>query len=381
MSSLTVSDFLKITSNKLNFVREKYVEKNIPNNFDQICIFFNIGDLRSTISLSSMLLPRFRKETKSLRYFIVFGYPGFSALYPYADEYWSFDPDNFAKVYNSSSNHDNNSEFKNIYLRHLNENFREVIKADIFLEVYNNFFLNKFWEKNKNIRIILPQVINNLANDDAVTTRFNELKNKRRLFIFPNKTMQIIRKGNLVHQEIKQEFWVKLAERLLQNNIDLICVKHYLTHDISSSFTDNNNILFFNEKDINKIMSLMRMAGITLDFFSGISRMSNIARVPFILVDERIRYFNHREYEFEDVIGNEVLDNERFFIFADLININNDLYNNIAGNIISKIDKILNINNGVLYSEYSDKLSSYQNVRYHQSKKMGLKFLKFPKVN
>ena len=109
--------------------------------------------------------------------------------------------------------------------------------------------------------------------------------------------------------------------------------------------------------------------------------MSNIARVPFILVDERIRYFNHREYEFEDVIGNEVLDNERFFIFADLININNDLYNNIAGNIISKIDKILNINNGVLYSEYSDKLSNYQNVRYHQSKKMGLKFLKFPKVN
>jgi len=381
LSNLTVSDFLKITSNKLNFVREKYVEKNIPTNFDQICVFFNLGDLRSTIALSSMLLPRFRKETKSLRYFIVFGYAGLSALYPYADEYWSFNPDNFAKVYNSSSNYDNNSELNNIYLRHLNENFREVIKSDIFLDVYHNFFLNKFWEKNKNIRIVLPQVMNNLANDDIVVSRFNGLKNKRKLFIFPNKTMQVIRKGNLVHQEIKQEFWVNLVQRLLQNNVDLVCVKHHLTHDISSNFTDNNNILFFNEKDVNKIMSLMRMTGITLDFLSGISRLSNIARVPFILVDERIRYFNNREYEFEDVVGNEVLDRERFFIFADLININNDLYTNIAGNIISKIDKILNINNGVLYSEYSDKLSNYQNVRYHQSKKMGLKFLKFPKVN
>ena len=381
MSSLNVSDFLKITSNKLNFIREKYVENNIPTNFDKICVFFNLGDLRNTLAISSMLLPRFRKETKSLRYFIVFGYAGLSSLYPYADEYWSFNPDSFAKVYNSSSNYDNSSELKNIYLRHLNENFREVIKSDIFSETYNNFFLNKFWEKNKSIRIVLPQVMNSLVNDDAITIRFNELKNKRKLFIFPNKTMQIIRKGNLIHQEIKQEFWVNLAERLLQNNVDLICVKHYLTHDISSNFTENKNILFFNEKDVNKIMSLMRMSGITLDFFSGISRLSNIARVPFILVDERMRYFNHREYEFEDVIGSEALSNERFFIFADLINVNNDLYNNIAGNIISKIDKILNINNGVLYSEYTDKLSSYQNVRHYQSKKMGLNFLKFPKVN
>ena len=381
MSNLTVSDFLKITSNKLNFIREKYIEKNIPSNFDQICVFFNLGDLRNTLAISSMLLPRFRKETKSLRYFIVFGYHGFSSLYPYADEYWSFNPDNFAKVYNSSAGYENYSDLKNIYLRHLNENFREVIKSDIFLDVYNNFFSTKFWEKNKNIRIILPQVMNNLANDDSIVAKFNSLKNKRKLFIFPNKTMQIIRKGNLVHQEIRQEFWINLVERLLQNNVDLVCIKHYLTHDISPNFIDNKNILFFNEKDINKIMSLMRMTGITLDFFSGMSRLSNIARVPFILVDERMRYFNHREYEFEDVIGNEVLDRERFFIFADLMNANNDLYNNIAGNIISKIDRILSINNGVLYSEYADKLSNYQNVRYYQSKKMGLKFLKFPKVN
>lgn len=381
MSNLTVSDFLKITSNKLNFVREKYTEKNIPNNFDQITVFFNLGDLRSTFSLASMLLPRFRKETKSLRYFIVFGYPGFSSLYPYADEYWSFNIDNFSKIYNCSSGINNISELKNIYLRHLNENFREVIKADVFLDVYDNFFLGKYWEKNKNIRIILPQVMNYLANDDSIVAMFNSLKNKRKLFVFPNKHMQVIRKGNLVYQEIKQEFWVNLIDRLLQNNVDLVCVKHPLTHDFSASFIDNKNILFFNEKDINKIMSLMRLTGISLDFFSGISRLSNIARVPFILVDERMRYFNYREYEFEDVIGNEVLDRERFFIFADLMNANNDLYNNIAGNIISKIDKILNNNNGVLYSEYADKLSNYQNVRYYQSKKMGLNFLKFPKVN
>lgn len=381
MSNLTVSDFLKITSNKLNFVREKYTEKNIPNNFDQITVFFNLGDLRSTFSLASMLLPRFRKETKSLRYFIVFGYPGFSSLYPYADEYWSFNIDNFSKIYNCSYGINNISELKNIYLRHLNENFREVIKADVFLDVYDNFFLGKYWEKNKNIRIILPQVMNSLANDDSIVAMFNSLKNKRKLFIFPNKHMQVIRKGNLVYQEIKQEFWINLIDRLLQNNVDLVCVKHPLTHDFSASFTDNKNILFFNEKDINKIMSLMRLTGISLDFFSGMSRLSNIARVPFVLVDERMRYFNYREYEFEDVIGNEVLDRERFFIFADLMNANNDLYNNIAGNIISKIDKILNNNNGVLYSEYTDKLSNYQNVRYYQSKKMGLNFLKFPKVN
>ena len=109
------------------------------------------------------------------------------------------------------------------------------------------------------------------------------------------------------------------------------------------------------------------------------SRLAIIARTPYILADERIRYFNYKEYEFEDVVG-ESLHGERFFIFADLLNANNDLYNNIASNIISKIDKIKQNSKGILGSEYIDRLSNYQNVRYYQSKKMGLNFLKFPKV-
>ena len=380
MNSLTVSDFLKITSKKLNFSRDKYTEKNIPSNFDQITVFFNLGDLRNTLSLSSMILPRFRKETKSLRYFIVFGYPGFSSLFPYADEYWSFDPENFFKIYNGSCGLDNSINLKTIYLRHLNENFREVIKSENFNDIYDHYFLKRYWDKNKNIRIILPQIINSLASNDSFVEKYSNINIDKKIFIFPNKTMQVIRKGKLVFEEIKSEFWTNLIKKLLENNISVFCIKHPLTHDVSSNFIDEKNILFFNELDVNQIMSLMRMSGCVFDFFSGISRLAIISRTPYILADERIRYFNYREYEFEDVVG-ESLHGERFFIFADLMNSNNDLYNNIASNIISKIDKIIKNNKGILSSEYTDKLSNYQNVRYYQSKKMGLQFLKFPKVN
>lgn len=379
MNNLTVSDFLKITSKKLNFSREKYVEKNIPNNFDQITVLFNLGDLRNTLSLSSMVLPKFRKETKALRYFIVFSYPGFSSLFPYADEYWSFDPENFFKIYNNSCGLDNSINLKTIYLRHLNENFREVIKAESFNDIYDHFFIKRYWEKNKNIRIILPQVINSLASNDSFVEQYSKININKKVFIFPNKTMQIIRKGKLIYEEIKYEFWVNLIKKLLENDVGIFCVKHPLTYDMSAEFTENKNILFFNEIDINQIMALMRMAGCVFDFFSGISRLAIMSRTPYILADERIRYFNYKEYEFEDVVG-ESLHGERFFIFADLMNANNDLYNNIASNIINKIDKIKKNSKGMLNSEYIDKLSNYQNVRYYQSKKMGLKFLKFPKV-
>ena len=381
MSNLTVSDFLKITSRKLNFNREKYIEKNIPNNFDQITVLFHMGDLRNTFSLSSMILPKFRKELKSLRYFIVFGYAGFSSLFPYADEYWSFDKENFSRVYNQSFGFENLSDLKTIYLRHLNENFREVIKSETFNDIYNHYFLKRYWEKNKSIRIILPQIINTLPTNDDFLNKISKFNSSKRIFIFPNKTMQIIRKGKLIHEEIKKEFWVNLIKILLKDNVDVICVKHPLTHDISADFINQDNILFFSETDMNQIMSYMRMAGCVFDYFSGISRLAIIARVPYILADERIRYFNYKEYEFEDVVG-ENLTGERFFIFADLTNANNDLFSSIASNIISKIDKInKENNNGLLSSEYIDRTSTYQNVRYYQSKKMGLKFLKFPKVN
>ena len=379
MNNLTVSDFLKITSKKLNFNREKYIEKNIPSNFDQITVLFNLGDLRNTLSLSSMILPKFRKETKSLRYFIVFSYPGFSSLFPYADEFWSFDQENFLRIYNSSLGLDNFNSLKTIYLRHFNENFREVIKSESFNDIYDHFFLKRYWEKNKNIRIILPQIINSYSSNDVFVEKYSNINTNRKIFIFPNKTMQIIRKGKLTYEEIKVEFWINLIKKLLNNNISVICVKHPLTHDISSHFIDEKNILFFNEIDLNQIMSLMRMSECVFDFFSGISRLAIAARTPYILADERIRYFNYKEYEFEDVVG-ESLYGDRFFIFADLLNANNDLYSNIASNIISKIDKIKKISKGILSSEYIDKLSNYQNVRYYQSKKMGLNFLKFPKV-
>ena len=381
MSNFSLSDFLANTASKLNFRREKFIEKNIPSNFDQITVFFGLGDLRNTAAISSMILPRFRKEKKALRYFIVFGYPNFSCLYPYADEYWSFSNDEkLDQVYYNSNGLDNNSNLKTIYLRHLNENFRDVVKQEDFASIYDGCLKTNFWEANKNIRIILPQLSASYVNfNEEIQKKFNELK-KRKILIFPIKNMQIYRKNKLVFQPLEIGFWKNLIKMLLSLEISVVCIKNNLTYDLSEFFIDEKDVFNFAENDLEKIMSLMRLTGCVLDFFSGIGRYAAIARVPYIVVDERYRYFKFKEYEFEDVVGNN-LPIERLFLFADLINPTNNLFENVAKNIINKVDKVINgleKIKGIPDAPYLDYISNYENVRYYQTQKLGVNFIKFP---
>jgi hypothetical protein len=381
MNTFSISEFLTNTANKLNFKREKYVEKNIPSNFDQITVFFALGDLRSTAAVSTMLLPRIRKEKKALRYFIVFGYPNFSCLYPYADEYWSFNAEEkLDQIYYSSNGLDNYSNLKTIYLRHLNENFREVTKQEDLSNIYDGCLLTPYWENNKNLRVILPQISSSVVSfNEAVQAKFNNLGSKK-LFVFPNKNIQIYRKNKLIYQSVSIDFWKSLIQKLLNLGIGLVILKNPLTYDLSEFFSNEDKVFNVAENDLEKIMSLMRLSGCVLDFFSGIGRFAAIARTPYIVADERYRYFKFKEYEYEDVIGKNV-PIERIFLFADLINPSNNLFENVANNIINKIDKImdkLQKNKGLSDAPYSDFLSNYENVRYYQTQKLGVNFIKFP---
>ena len=99
-----------------------------------------------------------------------------------------------------------------------------------------------------------------------------------------------------------------------------------------------------------------------------------------INIDERYRYFNFKEYEFEDTVGKKV-PIERLFLFADLINPLNNLFENVAKNIIKKIDSVFNEsekNKGLTDAPYLDYISNYDNVRYYQTQKLGVNFIKFP---
>ena len=85
----SVVDFLKRTSERNGFNRDRFEERKIPTDFSNVCILPFFGDLRSTCILSSFLLHRYRQEVKSSRYFILASWPGFQGLFPYVDEYWS----------------------------------------------------------------------------------------------------------------------------------------------------------------------------------------------------------------------------------------------------------------------------------------------------
>ena len=155
MSNFPISEFLTNTASKLNFKREKFIEKNVPTNFDQISVFFALGDLRSTVAVSTMLLPRIRKEKKALRYFIVFGYPQFSCLYPYADEYWSFNSEEkIEDIYYGSSGLDNFSNLKTtsfIQIIHESENHHLRGSTEIKTQLIKQMKIYYLFENDEEI--------------------------------------------------------------------------------------------------------------------------------------------------------------------------------------------------------------------------------------
>ena len=84
-----VADFLSRASDRNGFIRERFEERKIPTDHSSLIIMPFFGDLRSSCILSSLLLQRYREETKGSKYFIFASWPGFQGLYPYVDEYWA----------------------------------------------------------------------------------------------------------------------------------------------------------------------------------------------------------------------------------------------------------------------------------------------------
>ncbi len=93
MNQLPVPQILKNAADKTGFRRVRYSEKKIPTSISNVTVFLFLGDIRSSFILSSLLLRRFREESKGSRYFILCSWPGHEALYPYVDEYWEISED------------------------------------------------------------------------------------------------------------------------------------------------------------------------------------------------------------------------------------------------------------------------------------------------
>jgi hypothetical protein len=374
-----VKEYLKDFTRKYSIKREYFEESKIPENFDQLSIFINYSDIRSTCALSSIVLPKYRLENKSSRYFVVIGLPEQKVLYPYVDEYWSFQGDELNKeIFFDSEGIQNNNKKVIEIKRLMNEHFRDVSSSNDFSSTYNNYLTSNYWKNYKSVRVVLPRIYNMLDYSKSPLAKLYSMTQKK-MFIFPSQYAYLNSEDKNKKRKIPKEFYKYIIENLNTQGYGVVCYQNSYSYDMSLILEENENLMIYNNNDFLTMMSMMKRTGFVVDFFSGISRLAAIAQCPFLLLDERKRYVNWREYEFEDVVCPKIPIFRNFYIVDKFFD-DTDLLVYLANNIINCVNQIdftkLNHETGTV-----DRTDDYSSVRARVQQKMGFSFLKLFKGN
>ena len=373
----TVSEFLKKTSERNGFIRSRFEEKRIPQDFSSLCIIPFFGDYEGYALFSSFLLHRFRKENKGSKYFIVCGFPNFASLFPYVDEYWEVsDIQQLKSLYDDADMLLNKNTLSGIYFRNLNEFFQDVINPRDFLKLYDKGFQQEFLDKYKNIVKFSPfipsgAVIGKDFNKEMLT------KSGYKVFIHPNTTVKTWKNGQTLNETVDKVFYKYLIQHLLDKDIVPVIWQNYFSYDLSQEFHDK--CIFVKDQEITNIFAVMRACGLVLDCFNGTSFFAAMARTPFISITERNRFNNNKSYEIEDLISANI-PHQHIFTFASILYKGNldgwkiELFQHISAKleaIIPLIDRDSLPNTSESYEVvlYKDL------VRKRQKKNLGLKFI------
>lgn len=374
----SVVEFLKKAADRNGFIRERFEEKKIPTDHSNLLIMPFFGDIRSMCVMSSLLLQRYRQESKASKYFILASWPGFQGLFPYVDEYWAItDEAHFKKFYEQSEGLRNKSDLSTIYFRNLNEFFRDVVDYREINPFYNNGFTNNFFDQFSTTKRFFPFIPSaNILGKDF--NRDMATKAGYKIFLHPSIFAKQWINGKSQNIVCKKEFWTNLVQKLLDNNYMPVIWQNYLSYDISQDFS--SKCLFINESDIVRVLSAMRASGCVLDVFNNLSRLSILARCPYLCVDERSRYQGVKEYEIDSLCGNNV-PKEYIFTFSTIISEGNPMNWNgdIFPSILHKLENFLpelNRDTWLSTGESTEVVPYKKFVQIKKRKKLGTRLLK-----
>jgi hypothetical protein len=357
------------------FERSTFKDRNVPESMSSITILPFFGDIRSMVILSSLLLHRYKESKK---YFIICSWPGFEGLFPYVDEYWSIKDKLAERMFSSSNGMTNNSSIAIAVERSLNYFFEDVVNTSELSEYYNNGITDEFFDSFENIICFKP-VLNSL---NVLGRQFAEEFAKRegnKVFLSPTKLVHGWGKKKVQHHKIGIDFWISLVEFLLREGYEPVIYQNQITtHDLSIKFAEK--CLYVADRNIINVMSVMHSCGCVLDVFNGMSRLSLLARTPYVCCDERERHNGTKEFEIDYLCGKKN-SKEYIFSFANLITIGYDdvWENSLFNNIKKKLNNIFSNVEQLPSTSESYEMVSYEDVKKAKAKKMGVRLLKLPK--
>lgn len=375
---MSVAEFLNRAADRNGFHRDRYEEKKIPTDYSNLTVLPLWGDMRSMCISSMVLLQRFRQEVKGSKYFILASWPGLQGLFPYVDEYWSMtDEAHLKRFYEQSEGLRNKSDLSTIYLRNLNEFFRDVVDYKELSNFYRNGLTSDFFERFKDVKRFMP-FIPSAAILGKEFSRELATKPGYKVFIHPSIFVKQWYMGKSQNVYAKREFWVSLVETMLERNFVPVIWQNYLSYDISQEFI--GKCIFTGERDVTQVLAAVRATGCVLDIFNSLSRMAILARCPFVCVDERSRYNNQKEYEIDDLCGMGI-PREYIYTFSTIVSsgIERNWKQDIFQSILFKLENfmpLLDRDTWPTTGETTEAVSYKELVRTNEVKRLGTRLLK-----
>lgn len=381
MFNITI-DFLKRACERNGFLRERFEEKNIPESSSSIVICPFFGDFRTLLFLNSTFIHRFRKQNKNSKYFIMASWPGYQGLFPYVDEYWGInDLAHLKHIYEGSEGSTNKSLYIPSFHRQLNEFFKDVVSEKEFTSIYQNGLTNQFFSTYSDTQAFLPFIPSGSILGADFNRNLSTLAGYK-IFIWPSYFGKRWINGGSKNIKIPYEFWSSLVDFLIKNGFQPVLWNNLFSHDLSVDFA--GKCIFVNQTDITRALAAMRATGCVLDVFNGLSRFAIYARCPFVCVDERSRYLNTKENEFDSLFASS-LPKKYIFSFSNIATDghagfwNQDLFVTIQHKL-NEFLPTLNRDDWPSTGELLEVRSYKKFVRNQKYKKIGTRFIKVPKI-
>lgn len=332
---MEIVEFLKKAADKTGFKRERYIEKNIPTNHDNIVVFYSFDNIKLESVMSSFLVKRI-KSLYPEKYFIFCSRSGCAELYPYVDEYWGY----------ASKKIDNQHIEKE-----LNKFFENVVANQ---EYYKNGFSQKFFDEFKDVVCEYVSIPSSSVKGD--------------IFIYPSKSAVSWGKGKEIQINTRIEFWHELVKKIIALGMHPVIYQNSSSYDLSPKFESTCSYCL-EDKAIN-VLGCIRSSGLVLDVFNGISRYANLARTPFLCVDDRQKYNSMKEWEL-DVLWK----NFSSYIFSFPTILESGYWDSLIKSIINRLKSFritLNKDNYFSTSEQSI-VVPYKVIEDKKIKKLGMK--------
>jgi hypothetical protein len=292
-------DYLERYTKKVGFIREKKNTGKIPVSLDAIHVWTCMGDLPSLIAFGSILMPNLISDTA---YNIVLSWKGTGILHPYADEVWYFDKGHtMSDFYLNAKGLNNDSSNMSVIYRSLNEHFVNVVERKKYNKYFNYTISNTFYKEFSSFDVKNVETLPLAYLNSDFKNKFVEDYVKSCVLI-PYKYYRHINGSSSVPVPVEEQYYVELVRRLEQHGFRVYCVINSMTHNISSAYTANN-VVYILEENYQKILSMINLVGVYLDFFSDSGSLGLLANADVFRVTERSLYFHTKKYV-EDKILN-----------------------------------------------------------------------------